>query len=679
MGWLDDEGMSAGVGFDQTRHCSRCFAVLLFGSAAFAVPAGAATGPDVASWQHPSGAPIDWNQVRATGHDFAFMKADEGPGSPGGAYYTNPYFKQDWNGAAAAGLYRGAYHYGRPKLPLSTAVEDARHFVSVTGTMQGGLDLPPVLDFEENGGLAPGDVAQWARNWLQEVERLTGRTPMIYTGYYFWRDSVGGPTDFGRYPLWVASWTNAAAPALIPSSWSTWTFWQWTSTGSSAGIPWTTDLNRFCCPDANLGLLAGGGNPAFSNPFGALDGAARLPDHIDVSGWTIDPDTTASIPVHVYVDGAIAGSTLAGNARPDVGGAFPGFGSAHGFSFSAPVGPGTHTVCAYAINAGSGNANSLLGCQTLNSDPIGSLDAVTRRPGGDVRVEGWALDPDTAGPVQVGVFVNAQPWASAMANDDRPDLASALDVTNTDHGFSIDLAGLTTPVDICVYAINVGPGSHRILGCRSIDARRNPVGSFDAAQVGNNGIQLSGWALDPDRSGSIPVHVYVDGHFDREATANASRPDVGAAYAGWGDNHGFEVFLPNLWVADHDVCVYAINVDVGDVNPMLGCRHVRPAGEPIGSVDAVTKVAGGVRVAGWVIDPNMVYPAQVAVYIDGAPLAPITADITRGDIAAAFPFYGGWHGFDQVIPVSPGSHQVCVWGLNVGQGMSHRLLGCQSV
>ena len=226
MGWFDhDEGMAVVLSLIRRGLLAMVTTVVILGSA-LAVPGHAATGPDVASWQHPNGAPIDWNQVRATGHDFVFMKADEGPVSPGVAYYTNPYFKQDWNGAADAGLYRGAYHYGRPKLPLSTAVEDARHFVSVTGTMQGGLDLPPVLDFEENGGLAPGYVAEWARTWLQEVERLTGRTPIIYTGYYFWRDSVGGPTDFGRYPLWVASWTNAAAPALIPSSWSTWTFWQ---------------------------------------------------------------------------------------------------------------------------------------------------------------------------------------------------------------------------------------------------------------------------------------------------------------------------------------------------------------------------------------------------------------------------------------------------------------------
>ena len=156
----------------------------------------------------------------------------------------------------------------------------------------------------------------------------------------------------------------------------------------------------------------------------------------------------------------------------------------------------------------------------------GASTSSSREPGGDVRVEGWALDPDTTGPVEVGVFVNATPWASTTANRSRPDLAGALGLSSTDHGFSVDLAGLTTPVDVCVYAINVGPGTHRILGCRSIDARRNPAGSFDAAVVGNNGIQLSGWALDPDRTGAIPVHVYVDGHFDRAVTANDSRPDV---------------------------------------------------------------------------------------------------------------------------------------------------------
>lgn len=651
---------------------------LLLVEVAAAASAGAATGPDVASWQHPNGAPIDWNQVRAAGHDFAFVKADEGPVATGGSYYTNPYFTQDWNGAAAAGLYRGAYHFARPKLPLTTAIDDARHFVSVTGTMQGDRDLPPVLDIEVTGGLSPANVAQWSRLWLQEVERLTGRVSIIYTGYYFWRDSVGGPTDFGRYPLWLAAWTGGAAPTLIPSSWSTWTFWQWTSTGASPGIPHTVDLNNFCCPDANLSLLTGRGNVAFSNPFGSVDGAMRRPNQIEISGWTIDPDTRSSIPVHVYVDGQIAGSTLAGGSRPDVAVAYPGFGAAHGFSFSATVGPGTHTVCAYAINAGAGNANSTLGCRTLNSDPMGALDTVVRQPGGAVRVEGWALDPDTSGSADVAVTVNGQPWTSGVADRDRPDLASALGLSSTDRGFSIDVAGLSTVVDVCVSVRNVGPGRDQLLGCRRVDARREPVGSFDVATVGTSALRVAGWALDPDTAGPIPVHVYVDGRFVTASPASTSRPDVAAAYPGFGAGHGFELDLGGTGIAEHEVCVYAINVGVGVANPYFGCKRVRPAGEPFGSVDLATPVVGGVRVAGWAIDPSVGGASRVRVEVDGVATT-FTADGARPDVAAAFPRYGSAHGFDRVVAASPGSHQVCIWALNEGQGLDDRGLGCRRV
>jgi len=641
--------------------------------------ANAATGPDVASWQHPNGAPIDWNQVRAAGHDFAFVKADEGPSSIGRNYYTNPYFRQDWDGAGAVGLYRGAYHYARPKLPLSTAIEDARHFVSVTGTMQGGRDLPPVLDLEETGGLAPWDVAQWARTWLHEVERLTGRPPIIYTGHFFWRDRVGAPTDFGRYPLWIANWTTAAAPTPIPSSWNTWTFWQHTATGSSPGIPWTVDLNRFCCPDSHLGLLAGGGNAAFSNPFGSIDGATRGPTSISIAGWTIDPDTTASVPVHVYVDGAIAGSTLAGANRPDVGAAYPGFGAAHGFSFTTPVGPGAHTVCAYAINAGAGNANTQLGCRTLVGDPIGSVDGVTREPGGAVRVSGWAFDPDTSGSIDVGVFVNGLPWASSRADNDRPDLTIGAGISTNHHGFAVALQGLTTaPVDVCVLAINVGSGSNRSLGCRTIDARRNPFGVLDAVQVGQTGVRVQGWAIDPDTASSIPVHVYVDGKSHVAATASANRPDVGAAFEGWGSPHGFDVFLSDLWVGEHEICVYGINVGLGGENPRLGCKRVSPRGEPFGSVDDLSRSGGGIRAAGWVIDPDTTEPTDVHVYVDGVGHV-LHGDRSRPDVANAYPGAGHRHGFDAIVPASPGRHSVCVWGINVARGMNHRLITCRTI
>jgi hypothetical protein len=278
----------------------------------------------------------------------------------------------------------------------------------------------------------------------------------------------------------------------------------------------------------------------------------------------------------------------------------------------------------------------------------------------------------------VGIFVNGQPWAAGRANRSRPDLESA-GLTSTDHGYSVPLQGLTTaPVDICVFAINVGPGTHRILGCRTIDARRTPFGSFDGLDVANNGIRVRGWAIDPDVATPIQLHLYLDGRFDRVVTASSSRPDVGAAFPGWGDEHGFDVHVPDLWVGEHEVCLFAINTGPGGDNPLLGCKRVRPRGEPFGSVDNLSRASSGIRVSGWVIDPDMVYPAEVRVYVDGSPTT-LLADRDRPDVGRAFPFYGWWHGFDAVVPAAPGQHQVCVWGLNVAQGMSHRLLTCRTV
>src|SRR4051812_44288131 len=69
-------------------------------------------GPDVASYQHPYGQRIAWHKVKASGHEFAIVKATEG------GYYRNPWFRRDYRGARAAGLARGAYHFARPAYPI---------------------------------------------------------------------------------------------------------------------------------------------------------------------------------------------------------------------------------------------------------------------------------------------------------------------------------------------------------------------------------------------------------------------------------------------------------------------------------------------------------------------------------------------------------------------------------
>lgn len=118
---------------------------------------------------------------------------------------------------------------------------------------------------------------------------------------------------------------------------------------------------------------AGGSNPRIGcanvtvinhAPIGVLDAVTSTsPGVISVRGWAFDPDTTASINVHVYVDGTIVLALTANISRPDVGSAY-GVGDNHGFSGAFAAGNGAHQVCVYAIDSWQG-ANPRLGCPSV--------------------------------------------------------------------------------------------------------------------------------------------------------------------------------------------------------------------------------------------------------------------------------------------------------------------------
>jgi hypothetical protein len=82
---------------------------------------------------------------------------------------------------------------------------------------------------------------------------------------------------------------------------------------------------------------------------------------------------------------------------------------------------------------------------------------------------------------------------------------------------------------------------------------------------------VRGWTLDPDTNNPIAAHVYIDGAFAGQVTANANRPDVGAALP-FGANHGFDTTVPAS-SGNHTVCVYGISVAQGG-NNRLPCRQV---------------------------------------------------------------------------------------------------------
>ena len=189
---------------------------------------------------------INWSQVKSAGYEFAFVRISDG------ASFHDPKFATNYAGAKAAGLVRGIYQFFRPTQDVAA---QADMVIAAVGTRQPG-DLPPVIDVEADGGLAPSTVAARVRTWVDRVKAATGVDPIVYTGKYFWRDEVGGPTSFANNPLWIAAYTTLCPDLTAP--WDTWAFWQHSDSGSVPGLSGAVDLDRFNGSVDELRALAGG-------------------------------------------------------------------------------------------------------------------------------------------------------------------------------------------------------------------------------------------------------------------------------------------------------------------------------------------------------------------------------------------------------------------------------------
>ncbi len=423
------------------------------------------------------------------------------------------------------------------------------------------------------------------------------------------------------------------------------------------------------------------------DPIGNVEAAESLPGSFRLRGWLADPNSAASIGVHVYVNG-VGYPFVANGNRPDVGAAYPDLGSAHGFDVTVPATtPGDASVCIYGINVGPGS-NRLLGCLQMRSytgSPMGYIDSAVGVSGG-VQVSGWTLDPDVAAPTDVHVYVDSA-GIPLRADAQRSDVGAMYPAHGSAHGFAAAIPASPGVHQVCAYGINVGPGANALLGCVSVtvpvatDLGKVPVGNFEGAAPGAGGATLSGWTLDPDTIAPIWFDVSVDSAV-QTFRADANRTDVGASYPLFGPRHGFSTFV-TMTVGSHNVCITAINNGSGG-NVSLGCRTVvvsspaQDAGRsPFGYIDSLTPVEGGATLSGWMIDPDTTSPIAVHVYVDGVG-TPFMANKERSDVAALYPASGSRHGFRETIPMTVGTHNVCVYAINNGAG-PNPLFGCRNV
>jgi GH25 family lysozyme M1 (1,4-beta-N-acetylmuramidase) len=205
-------------------------------------------GIDVADYQHPHGDRIQWTSVARAGYRFVAVKATEGN------YYINPYAQSDPRRARAAGLYVSVYSFAIPN--VSGGAEQARYALLHAKYTAGSQELPLELDIEydpyvaydgtnECYGLSRAAMRSWIAAFVSTADSLTGQLPIIYTAPQWWNACTGGTSDFAADPLWTASY-GVARPQL-PRGWRTWTFWQYTSSGTVRGVnsPGTTDLDEF--------------------------------------------------------------------------------------------------------------------------------------------------------------------------------------------------------------------------------------------------------------------------------------------------------------------------------------------------------------------------------------------------------------------------------------------------
>ncbi len=199
----------------------------LYGNVTY--PKGEVRGLDISHYQGE----INWDklrnaQIQGVPVSFIFIKATQG---------TNIWdenFNQNFFNAKKNDIVRGAYHYFSP---YTSGKEQAKYYCKMVQLEEN--DLPPVLDVEEIGNNSVKQLQREVLNWMNEVEKHYGVTPILYTGYKF-KTSYLNTAEFDKYPYWIAHYYVDSLEYK-----GEWAFWQHTDAGNIAGIKGNVDINVF--------------------------------------------------------------------------------------------------------------------------------------------------------------------------------------------------------------------------------------------------------------------------------------------------------------------------------------------------------------------------------------------------------------------------------------------------
>ena len=191
---------------------------------------------------------IDWGAAKTDPKcQFGFARAT------GGLTIADDRFRANHDGCKAHGIPFGAYHFFYAK---DSGNAQAQHFLNFISGYEGAL-LPMVDVEQESLAGFGGAAADFIRELVafDSAVRATlhgGKLPLIYFGYAFWSDYLGGYDGFAGHPAWPAAYNKASALDMRGTGWRTWTIWQWSDSGRVAGIDANVDLDRCSVPIAQI-------------------------------------------------------------------------------------------------------------------------------------------------------------------------------------------------------------------------------------------------------------------------------------------------------------------------------------------------------------------------------------------------------------------------------------------
>lgn len=184
---------------------------------------------------------IDWKRVRTAGIDFAIIKSSQGKliREPDGKPFTDPQFRRNIEGAAAAGVKIGVYHYLCAR-NLREALAEADYMIEICRPYRDIITIGAVCDAEEDRFL-PRDrqtLTGIVHGFCKKIKLHGKMRPILYANPNYLTYRLG---NLSIYPLWLAYWGVPEARALRYKP----VMWQYGAgdRGSVDGIDARVDLN----------------------------------------------------------------------------------------------------------------------------------------------------------------------------------------------------------------------------------------------------------------------------------------------------------------------------------------------------------------------------------------------------------------------------------------------------